>query len=238
MGRKSLDDFISSLRREGADASLTVMVDMYGDMPLEDHVFTTGDLLGRFPFFDAPGPASQSYRLIAPPKRFRQQYPCPNVMAFGGMRERIFIRDYALLPPWHRFLIDRFAHIDGSPQPWAAKVGLHDIITSLTRESLDNHRLMASKLGLIKWRPGLKFSGGPHAVNAPLNVSSRRSAFLHFPITRGLKGIRYVANRGQHWRGSYYYKRILDTETFLKASPVYEASCRYDGPESLGAILR
>ena len=54
-----------------------------------------------------------------------------------------------------------------------------------------------SKLALIKWRAGMQFSGGTHAVSRKLRLSERRGALLHYKFTRGAEGILYIAARGQ-----------------------------------------
>lgn len=230
--------FLFELKDEGVDAVLTAMVDMYGELPLADHVFSTGSLSDAFPLFDSPETASLGYRLIAPPPAYRSHFPSPAVMVFGGMRERLFVRARAPLSRWQRTLVDRFAAITDPLQPSCIQLSQHSIARLATNEHFDGHRFKTSKLGMIRWRRGFDFSGGAHAVNCRVRISKRLCAFLHFPVTRGVDGIEYVANRGQHSRGSYYYKRMLHAEKLLRRSAVCEISQRYVSSSSLGPLLR
>lgn len=62
-----------ALEDEGAEALHAVMLDMYCDMPLQDHQFRGGRLIDEFPMFDGP---DYYFRIAAPP-RFRKKYPTP-----------------------------------------------------------------------------------------------------------------------------------------------------------------
>ena len=97
--------------------------------------------------------------------------------------------------------------------------------------------LNCTKLGLLRWQAGMRFAGGPHKADTALRCSEAIAAFLHYPLTRGRKGVEYIAQRGQHADNSEHYRKLLDGGA-LDRSPVFGGSKRYDGPQSLQGLIR
>jgi hypothetical protein len=94
-----------------------------------------------------------------------------------------------------------------------------------------------SKIPLLKWRRGLWFYNGAHAISQPLPLSRHRAALLHYKFAAGVDGLRYNAERGQHAAGGQFYKLIVEQEAKLAASPVFAGTMRYETSASLGRIL-
>ena len=235
---RGLQALVQSLEAEGAEALLTLMIDMYADQPLKDHVYRGGGLRQAFSLFDGPALAPFGYRLLPPPHRFRQRYPTPSVMAYGGFRERLFFSKPESASRLQRWLLDHFAHMGRPLEPGLQDRILNAATRRVTRGLYSSHPFTTTKLGLLKWRRGMSFSGGAHAVSARLRLSNRVAAFLHYPVTRGADGLAYLVERGQHTDGSLFYRRILDAEKQLARSPVFAHSRRYEDSGSLSGLIR
>ena len=236
MERKSLRQLIRELEREGAEALVTIMVDMYADKPLHDHVYTGGGLLPAFPLFDGPASYPFGYHLWFRSRRYRQRFPSPQFRVKGGMRRRLFFDRVADASSVQRYLLDHFSH---PGRPLNPKL-LDRLLNYVTRRMAK--RLAAGvelgKLGLLRWRKGMRLSGGAHSVNRRIVVSESMAAFLHFKFTQGTHGLRYLADRGQHANGSVYYKEILKRSDLLSRSPVCEITRMYRDSGSLAGIIR
>jgi hypothetical protein len=224
-------DLIGRLDDERAGALFAVMVDMYADRAIEDHVLTPGeDPRTVFPYFDAPHADPVSTWMEPAPSRFLKRWPTPEMVVLGGMRQRMFA------PPEHRpGPVTRMARARfGCIGDHARRAGT--VSRLLTRSPKSAHPpYNISKLPLIKWQAGMEVYGGAHAVRPGLRLGRERAALLHFPLTRGRSGLEYIIGRGQHMAGAQYYRWILDR---AEASPMFEGSRRYDGPASLRAYIR
>lgn len=237
---RPLSAYVADLEDEGAEAALAVMIDMYADLPLRDHRFDAAagrSLAASFPLFDGPGEAPLGYMLHWPAKRFHAAYPTPPLRVVGGLRERLFNHRLRRLGPLRRRLVQSVSGLDGplSPEGWHAR--RLALARRLTKRAFKG-TLNVAKLPLVKWRAGLRYGGGPHAVNARLPLSESVGALLHYKFTRGADGLAYVAERGQHADGSRYYRSMLAREAVFAASPVGPTTRVYEGPASLAGIVR
>lgn len=241
-----LADLIAALEAEGAEALLAAMIDMYADAPLGDHRFDGGDaasLMAAFPLFDGPAPPPLGYRLLPPPTGFRRRFATPRMMVWGGMRERLFFGGATRANAVQRRMLTAWAHM-GRPLNPGPVERLQNEATRVTvrrlfRSNRSRHPFAVTKLPLLRWRRGLRFSGGPHAVGgAALQLSERIAGLLHYKFTRGAAGIAYTARRGQHIGGAGFYRDMLAAGDGLSASPVFAATRAYDGPDSMAGILR
>jgi len=225
---------IRSLEDEGAEALHALMLDMYSNNSLNAHRHNCGRLIDSFPLFDGP----DHYFRIAAPAKFRAKYPVPFALAIGGMRQRLF---------------DPLAMQRGSPSARLLR-GLCDIGGDFSPDGFERLKLQwarfklkpllrsvalynCSKIPLLKWRKGMWFYNGAHAVSQPLRLSRQRAALLHFKFAAGVDALRYTAIRGQHASGSQFYKRILTQDQVLASSPVFEGSHLYYSSQSLGRFL-
>jgi glycosyltransferase involved in cell wall biosynthesis len=233
MDRCDVDCFADQIESEGAEALFTIMVDMYADKPLKEHNFDSGNLIEAFPYFDNPSDPQSGYRLLPPAKRFLKNFPTPPVCAYGGVRDRIFISKKYSFSFIHNWALHKFAHIRSSLTPKFFQKLTNSLTRRITKKHFGPEPFSMTKLGLVKWQKGMRFSGGPHAVSKKLILSQATGAFLHYKFTKGIEGIEYVAKRGQHDGDSVLYKRILNQLDLFDQSPLCEKSLRFTGAESL-----
>ncbi|MEM9227707.1 MAG: glycosyltransferase family 2 protein [Verrucomicrobiota bacterium] len=229
-----LPNVIEALEAEGADALHATMVDMYRDAPLADHAYSHGKLVEAFPLFDGP----DNYFRLPVPKKNLARYPTPIMMVVGGMRQRVF-RPFDL---FRGDLLDRtfrrIADIGGSLEPRPAELRKSRLVRLLMQGRVRySHSYNMSKIPLLKWRQGLYFHGGAHTLSQRMNLSSMKAALLHFNFASGLSGVERRIARGQHARGSRFYRKMTEQADLLRKSPVFDGTLQYDGPSSLGRLL-
>lgn len=223
--RRPLASFTAHLDREGAEAVFTPMIDMYADAPLTRALYWPGDsMLAAFPYFDAEG-----YRLIPPKRKHRLRFPTPSLDLYGGARERLFynVPVRGRKNPRPRWAVRRFGHLKRSMSPtFLERVG-NRLARMAARKKVRHPPLLASKIGLLKWRKGIRFSGGPHAVSEALPLSQSWGALLHFKFIDFATQIDYKAERGQHCGESAHYKLLQGKGEFHR-SPFYDGSRRFN----------
>jgi hypothetical protein len=239
MEGQSLASYLTALEAEGAEAVLTVMIDMYADRPLKDHIYEPGaaeELLQAFPYFDGPDPAPFGYHFLYGSKKMRRAAATPPLLVHGGLRDRLFRVPALSTGPLVLGLLNRFAGLDGPVTPRGVDLLKYRLTRRLARGffkgALDMH-----KIGLCRWRPGTSFVGA-HRLREPYRMSESIAAFLHFKFTRGSAGLEYTAQRGQHFAGARHYHDMLSAAEILDRSPVFAGSRRYDGSASLSGIVR
>jgi hypothetical protein len=222
---RTLDAFTAHLDREGAEAVFAPMVEMYADAPLDEPVYQAGgSMLAAFPHFDADG-----YRLVAGKRKHRKHFPTPALDMHGGPRERLFY-DFstdALSAP-RRWAVQRFAHLRRSMQPDIGEQAGNLLARFALSGKAPRPPLLMSKIALLKWRDGLAFPGGPHAISAPLPLSANWGALLHFKFIDLPAQVAYTAARGQHVKGAVHYKKLQARGEYHR-SPIYAGSRRYTG---------
>lgn len=239
MERTALPAYLAALEAERAEAVLTVMIDMYADLPLSDHVYprdATQTLLQAFPWFDGPGPAPHGYHFLYGSAKARRAAATPPLLVHGGLRDRLFRVPERRPGRLAMALLDGVAGLNGPVTPRGAALLKHRLSRRLTRGFFKG-ALEMQKLGLCRWRPGTSFVGA-HRLREPYRMSESIAAFLHFKFTRGTAGLAYTAARGQHFADSRHYRDMLDATEILGRSPVFEGSRRYEGSPSLQGILR
>lgn len=235
MENKPLKTLISEMESEGARVMHGIMLDMYANKPIANHIYTGGKLLSSFPYFDG----AESYWTMSTPKSFQKKFPTPSVMVFGGMRDRLFYSN-----KWLDLFVKKvFRRYTGLPFHEARnrieKVKYEFIrrIVHYLSEDHDIPLLNSSKLPLIKWEKGLYYNGGAHAINKSLQIYSQSAALLHYRFTRGISGLEYSAKRGQHAEKGSYIKRILRSHSALKKIPVTGSSKKFVNSFSLMDVL-
>ncbi|MCB2051864.1 MAG: glycosyltransferase family 2 protein [Novosphingobium sp.] len=239
MEDQPLAAYLAALEAEGAEAVLTVMIDMYADLPLSDHVYprdATQTLLQAFPWFDGPGPAPHGYHFLYGSAKARRAAATPPLLVHGGLRDRLFRVPERRPGRLAMALLDGVAGLNGPVTPRGAALLKHRLSRRLTRGFFKG-ALEMQKLGLCRWRPGTRFMGA-HRLCENYRMSESIAAFLHFKFTRGTAGLAYTAARGQHFADSRHYRDMLDATEILGRSPVFEGSRRYEGSPSLQGILR
>ena len=222
---------VSTLEAEGAEALFAVMVDCYRDAPLAEHVHDAGDggdLAARFPLYDDPARSGGTTWAERAPRRLRARFPTPELMVLGGMRHRLFgtgrpgpLRDVRRTLPDH--------DLGG-----AARLREAALRPVLRQRGGATPPVNLTKLPLVRWRRGLRFSGGAHAVSAPLRLASERAALLHYPVTRGMDGIRSVIGRAQHAEGAAHYRAMAEAGAVV---PRFAGTARHDPATGLPGIV-
>jgi hypothetical protein len=215
--------FAGHLDREGAEAVFAPMVEMYADAPLNRPVYQAGQsMLAAFPYFDAGG-----YRLVRPRYKHLRHYPTPPLTLYGGPRERLF---YDFMPDaiggLRGWAMRRFANLGRSMTPGVLERAGNTLARFALSGKAPRPPLVMSKIALLKWRPGLRFSGGPHDVSQALALSAVWGALLHFKFMDLPGQIAYQTVRKQHAGGARHYKRMEEKGGFER-SPIYEGSRRY-----------
>jgi hypothetical protein len=222
--RCSIGALAAHLEEEGSEAVFAPMVDMYADAPLDQISFQPGQsMLATFPYFDG-----DSYRLVRPRLKHLLLYPTPPLEMHGGARERLFY-DFSVesLTGLRRLIVKRFTHLGivMSSGFWSR------VRTTLARIALSGKAprppLVMSKLSLMKWREGMRFSGGPHCVSQTLKLSPLWGAYLHFKFIDLPKEVAYQVERGQHAGGAVHYKKVAQKAGFER-SAIYKGSRRYE----------
>ena len=239
MPGRDLAGYIAALEAEGAEAVLTLMLDMYADAPLEAHEHPVGSSLRlheRFPLFDGPAPFPEGYQMRRTSARNSRRYPTPQVTLSGGARTRLFHAPQSKVSALQSWAAERYMQMDGRVTPYARERPGQWLARRLTRKLLQG-TLNNTKLGLLKWRKGLRFNGGAHKLSGVVPMSESTAVFLHYPFTRGRAGVEYIARRGQHADGARAYQSLLEGEQ-LKTSPIYKRSKRYEGVQSLAGLIR
>lgn len=236
MEDKPLLELIAEIEREGSDAMHGIMLDMYSDKPLADHVYTGGGLRSTFPFFDGP----ESYWVMATPAGFRSKFPSPSAMVFGGMRERVIFSTGWPSSLFRRILsrISGLPFLEARSQFALYKYELVRRAVFYMSDTPDMPPLNSTKLPLIKWQKGYFFNGGAHALNIKIRLYSKSAALLHYRFTRGLEGLKYSTVRGQHAAGGSYCGKMLDAANSYQQTPVYAHTRRFVSSDSLRELLQ
>jgi len=208
-GSRSFSTLVSDLTRSGAEAFFCTMVDMYKEGGLEhQEYFGHESLINEYPYFDDPHKDATAYRMLAFPRRFRKTWAIPKLGMYGGMRDRVMQG----ARPYHTdattFDTERTLMRDPSPDGLPLLKEL--VRRALTTKKLkDDRQLNVSKVPVLKWKEGSLFNGGAHAIRDRYVLSDEYGVMLHYPFTRGLRGIHYVADRAQHAKGGAFYQEFL-----------------------------
>jgi hypothetical protein len=235
LGADSLAEYIAQLTHEGAEAVATLMIDMYADEPLRDHFYRAADeitLIQKFNRFDGP----DEYAMRHVIGEVAKTYQTPPIAFHGGSRHRLFHgRLHSDLGPLARSFLPKRLGLD---QPIIRAPNLFNrlLVDKLAKTHLSG-TLNITKIGLLRWRSGLQFNGGAHKLNLLLPVSESIAGFLHYPFTRGLDGIAYLAARGQHLGGAKHYKALLSNAA-LDQSPVFSGTRIFNTVNDLKGLLR
>jgi hypothetical protein len=234
----SLYELAKALEHEGNRALLSIMVDMYADMPLDQHHFD-GKALPQeaFPFFDGQSAPQFGMRIMAQPKRFLKRFPTPQVSFMGGARDRLFFqqKELSFLQAW---FLRKFANMNRPLNPSFLQNLQNKLTRQVTKKCFATDPSVLNKFALLKWPKGAKFARAPHSISKRIAVSERLAVFLHFKFYKGHKGLRYSVERGQHAGRSALSRLILADDKRGTATPVFEGSKKFAGVHSLSELLR
>ncbi|MEM6462283.1 MAG: glycosyltransferase family 2 protein [Pseudomonadota bacterium] len=236
---RSFQRLRADLEAEGADALYCSMLDMYRDGPLSDQVYRGSDPLEvAFPLYDDPLKDPLSYRFLAAPSRFLRRWPTPTMIMYGGMRDRMFFGAYGRQYPWSRPLLSALPTIRDVQPAGRARVFEAILRLILKRRDTAMPAINLTKIPLLRWRAGMRFYGGAHAVSEHLRLARETGVLLHFPITRGDSGVRYTAERGQHTEGAAHYRAIVERNELNVRTLRYSGSSKYRTSDDLAVFIR
>ena len=213
MESRSVQDLTAELEQENLDSFPALMLDMYADKSLAEHSFTGGRLIDAFPYFDEPS----SYRIMY--KRNSRLFH-----ASGGMRSRLFAKyGKRIIPPGFPLRInkrrsDAFIFLK-------RKI---DQLAKAYRNSLfgpDGYRPNSLKVPLFVWKKEMNWD--EHNLTSQKGQSKEMGALLHFKMAKGIDGVKYIAQRGQHAGQSQYARWILSADKLGEINPVYLGSKQY-----------
>lgn len=225
--QRTFADLLTDMKREQAEVLYAIMIDMYADKPLSQHVFTGGDLSASFDLFDDPTSDPSGTWMERGPSRFLESWPTPKRSVVGGMRQRLMEDGTAgsgLRRLGRRVL---------------GKIGDHrsagsSLARRITKTTGSKPTTALTKVPLVKWRRGLRFYGGAHCLNQEMTLASERAALLHYPITRGMEGVQHIISRGQHMADSAYYKDLLKA---ADKSPKYRGTRQLRSLDDLSGVI-
>ena len=207
---RPLSSLIADLQAEGAEAMFCTMVDMYRPGGLDVQAFDgSGPITSAIRHFDDPARDPLACRMYALPRRFAARWPTPEVGTFGGARDRLFYGGAARFGPLRRALARLFSPVRSpvlTPLSRLRERALRSIFAPRKGRLTE---INLTKLGLIRWKRGSMFYGGPHSVKPAYRLSRETGVLLHYAFAAGAEGIAYIAERGQHDGGSGHYKTML-----------------------------
>ncbi|WP_269584567.1 glycosyltransferase family 2 protein [Roseibium sp. Sym1] len=228
----SIGDLTRYLDAGGYRALFTPMVDMYPDGPLKDLSYQPGEsFLESCPWFDSDG-----YRYNPLKGSHGKRYKTPVRHVFGGTRERLF-HQRAKRP---RTVLDRL--LLGSVFSLRAKTRnsalgrkLDHLLFKLVKNALPSPAAVQSKVPLLKWQTGMRFSGGVHGIDRQVAVAPDWGALLHFKYLDDFRSkVAEAIARKQHTDNAGHY---LDYDTqmdrLMDEGLRYAGSRRFDGVSAL-----
>lgn len=227
-----IDDLVRYLDQHDYRALFTPMVDMYPDGPLKDLSYRSGDsFLDTCPFFDGDG-----YRYNPLKGSHGKRYPTPARHVFGGTRERLF-HQQAKRPKnaFDRLLLKTvFALRAGTPRSGFAR-RLDHLLFKPLKNALPSPAAVQSKIPLIKWQRGTRFSGGVHGIDRTVRVAPDWGALLHFKYLDDFRSkVTEAIKRKQHTDNAGHYRDYDSQMDRLMAEGLrYPGSVRFDGVQSL-----
>ena len=101
-----------------------------------------------------------------------------------------------------------------------------------------HHPPTVSKVPLIKWQKGFRYTVGTHGFMPPLRMSDVQAALLHFKFLGDFPArARVEAARGEHFDGAREYKAYSDLLRQDRAIMLKnEKSARYEGGQQLVSL--
>ena len=90
---------------------------------------------------------------------------------------------------------------------------------------------MMSKVALINWRKGLRFSGGVHRIEQKLTLADDWAALLHFKYLSDFsQRTEEAAQREQHASHGHHYKLYNShKDEVVSCGAYYDGSRRFNG---------
>jgi glycosyltransferase involved in cell wall biosynthesis len=227
-----VDKLVDYLDEYKYRALFCAMVDMYPEGPLEKLSYHQGDrFLETCPFFDASG---YRYNPLKGSHQKRDKSPVRHI--FGGTRERVFHqnskRPKNLLD---KLLLRNFFGIQSrSPETGFGRKVDH-MLFKLVKNALPDTAAVQSKIPLIKWDIGYKFSGGVHGIDKKLEFAPDWGALLHFKYLEDFQSkVAEAIERKQHTDNAGHYRDYSSQMgRLMEEGLLHSGSVRFTGTKSL-----
>ncbi|MBN9672671.1 glycosyltransferase family 2 protein [Roseibium aggregatum] len=228
----SIDGLAEYLDRDGFQALFTPMVDMYPEGPLKDLAYESGQSFAEVcPFFDGDG-----YRYNPLKGSHGKRYRTPPRHVFGGTRERLFHQN-AKRPKnaLDRLLLSTIFNLRANARRSDLGRKLDHLLFKLVKSALPSPAAVQSKIPLLKWDAGLKFSGGVHGIDRDIAVAPDWGALLHFKYLDDFRSkVAEAISRKQHTdNAGHYVDYDSQMDRLMQEGLRYPGSVRFTGPRSL-----
>ncbi|NWG47265.1 MAG: glycosyltransferase family 2 protein [Alphaproteobacteria bacterium] len=231
---RSLPWFCERLDRQGADAAFATMVDMYPAQAAGPAPYRPGSsLIAHSPWFD-----TGNYRLVYRRARDMAIAPTPPFMVYGGARERLFHPGRSRAPTaLDRLILRGLLRTDRHLSPGWLDRRCRRLALDVTRGALPQRPPTMSKVPLLRWRAGSRFTSGVHYLSPRYALSEDWAALLHFKYLDDFRErAEEAVRRGQHAGGAAEYKRYLASlEASSDLSPWSVRARRFTGTDDLVA---
>ena len=216
----------------GYRAMFAPMVDMYPQGPLKDLSYSPGDdFVATCSWFDGNG-----YRYNPLKGSHGKRYKTPARHVFGGTRERLFHQE-AKRPTTalDRLLLDSAFSLRAKTPSTRARRKLDHLLFKLVKNALPSPAAVQSKIPLLKWQHGTRFSGGVHGIDKPLAVAPDWGALLHFKYLDDFQSkVSEALTRQQHTDNAGHYRDYeAQMGRLVEQGLWYDGSVRFTGPDSL-----
>ena len=228
----SINDLVRYLDSCDYRALFCPMVDMYPKGALKNFSYEMGDgFLEVCPWFDTKG-----YRYNPLKGSHRRRYKTPSRHVFGGTRERLFHQDAKR----RKNLLDK-ALLEG-PFSLAAKApegelgrAIDHILFKLVKKALPDTAAVQSKVPLIKWQSGYRFSGGVHGIDKQIKTAPEWGVLLHFKYLDDFQTkVTEAIERKQHTGDASHYRDYnSQMDRLMEEGLHYDGSTLFSGVQSL-----
>ncbi|MCV0425571.1 MAG: glycosyltransferase family 2 protein [Roseibium sp.] len=228
----SINNLVRYLDNGKYRALFCPMVDMYPSGPLKNFSYETGQsFLEVCPWFDTVG-----YRYNPLKGSHRKRYKTPARHVFGGTRERLFHQNVKR----RKNALDRV--LLAGPFGLKAKAPTSDlgrtidhVLFKFLKKALPDTAAVQSKIPLIKWQSGYKFSGGVHGIDKLIKVAPDWGVLLHFKYLDDFKSkVTEAIERKQHTGdASHYLDYNNQMDRLMEEGLQYDGSTLFSGVQSL-----
>jgi len=228
----SIDALTRYLDEGGYRALFTPMVDMYPEGPLKDLSYRSGDsFLDCCPWFDGEG-----YRYNPLKGSHAKRYRTPARHVFGGTRERLF-HQAAKRPKnvLDRLLLSTVFSLRARAPERGVGRKLDHLLFKPIKNALPSPAAVQSKIPLIRWDRGYKFSGGVHGIDKEIAVAPDWGVLLHFKYLHDFESkVSEALERRQHTdNAGHYIDYNAQLGRLLTEGLRYSGSVLFSGIQSL-----
>jgi len=228
----SIGDLTHYLDTGGYRGLFTPMVDMYPDGPLKDLSYQPDQsFLDCCPWFDSDG-----YRYNPLKGSHGKRYRTPARHVFGGTRERLF-HQQAKRPKQalDRLLLGSVFALQAKASATAFGRRLDHLLFKLVKNALPSPAAVQSKVPLLKWQQGTRFSGGVHGIDREVAVAPDWGVLLHFKYLDDFKSkVAEAIARKQHTdNAGHYLDYNSQMDLLMEDGLHYPGSRRFDGVRTL-----